>query len=115
MKKLKAAMERSTKSEKEFSQNIFKNSNGSIYEEKKGGLSKEEEEKKKQEELRQAAIDQKNHEIQEEKEYLETLTNVQWFIYPFFKAIEAIVEKTIGCCKSERLMRNREPPRMKDD
>ena len=40
--------------------------------------------------------------IHEEAEYLKTVSNLQWFIYPFFKMIEAAVEKTCGCCKRER-------------
>lgn len=40
--------------------------------------------------------------IEEEAEYLGTLSNIQWFIYPFFKTIERIIEKTCGCCKNTR-------------
>ena len=40
--------------------------------------------------------------IEEEAEYLETVNNIQWIIYPFFKLIESFIEKTCGCCKNER-------------
>ena len=40
--------------------------------------------------------------IEDEAEYLSTLSNVQWLIYPFFKFFERIVEKTCGCCKNEK-------------
>ena len=33
---------------------------------------------------------------------METLTTVQWLIYPIFSLVEAFCEKTMGCCKSER-------------
>ena len=32
-----------------------------------------------------------------EKEYLETLSNFQWFVYPVFKMIEATCDKVFGC------------------
>ena len=72
--------------------------------------TKDEQAKIAAEQAKQAAIDAKNQEIKDEADYLKTLTNVQWFIYPFFKTIEVVVEKTFGCCKSERLRRDREPP-----
>ena len=52
----------------------------------------------------------KQRAIDEETAYLGTVSNVQWFIYPFFKMIEMLVERSFGCCKSERLRRNREEP-----
>ena len=32
-----------------------------------------------------------------EKEYLETLTNFQWLVYPVFKMAEAVADKFFGC------------------
>jgi hypothetical protein len=54
------------------------------------------------------AVEAKNRVIFEEAEYLTTLSSIQWFIYPFFKMFEALIDKIFGCCKSERIMR--EPP-----
>lgn len=36
-------------------------------------------------------------ERRDETEYLATLSNVQWFIYPFFKTFEVIGERFCGC------------------
>jgi hypothetical protein len=94
-------MNKYSKTEAEFSKNIFGNKDG-LYTEKAPAKSKEEEAKEKLLLEEQEKIEKKNAEIQEEKEYLETLTNIQWFIYPFFKFLEVVCENTFGCCKSER-------------
>ena len=36
-------------------------------------------------------------ERQEEAEYLATLSNFHWFVYPFFKTIEVACDKVFGC------------------
>ena len=33
----------------------------------------------------------------EETEYLATLSNFHWFVYPFFKTIEVACDKVFGC------------------
>ena len=33
-----------------------------------------------------------------ETEYLSTLSNIQWFAYPFLKTIRTVARK-IGCCR----------------
>ena len=35
----------------------------------------------------------------EEAEYLATLSNFHWFVYPFFKTIEVACDKIFGCKK----------------
>jgi glycyl-tRNA synthetase beta subunit len=98
IKNLNAKMNKYSKSEAEFSKNIFGNKEG-LYNEKPAAKSKEEEKKEEAIMTELEKIAKKNAEIQEEREYLETLSNIQWFIYPFFKFIEKICEKTCGCCK----------------
>ena len=36
-------------------------------------------------------------ERQEENEYLATLSNFHWFVYPFFKTAEKLCDKIFGC------------------
>lgn len=35
----------------------------------------------------------------EEAEYLETLNNFHWVVYPWFKLLEAVCDKIFGCKK----------------
>ena len=70
---------------KEFSKNIF--SQGGLYADKP---DVEEEKELTTEEL---LIIERN----EETEYLATLSNFHWFVYPFFKTIEVACEKVFGC------------------
>lgn len=36
-------------------------------------------------------------EREEEAEYLETISNFHWLVYPFFKTIETMCDKVFGC------------------
>lgn len=36
-------------------------------------------------------------ERQEENEYLGTISNFHWFVYPFFKCVEHLCDKIFGC------------------
>jgi len=38
-------------------------------------------------------------EREEENEYLATISNFHWFVYPFFKCLERICDKVFGCKK----------------
>lgn len=101
IKTLRAKMKGDEK-QTEFSKNIFKDGK-SLYDEKPNVPTKEE---RAAMEAEQAVLDEqerKQLEIEEEKKYLETLSNVQWFIYPFFKTVEFFAEKTCGCCKRDRV------------
>lgn len=42
-----------------------------------------------------------------EAEYLSTLSNVEWFIYPFFKMVEVCCEKVTGCKSRARRVNER--------
>ena len=92
-------MKKYTKEETEFAKNLFANKDG-LYNEKASAKTKDEEAEEAK--LLEAARkeQEKWDKINEEAEYLGTISNIQWFIYPFFKLIEALVEKTFGCCKS---------------
>ena len=39
-------------------------------------------------------------EAEEEAEYLATLSNFHWFVYPFFKMLEMACDKIFGCKKN---------------
>lgn len=38
-------------------------------------------------------------EREEETEYLGTISNFHWFVYPFFKAVEMACDRVFGCKK----------------
>ena len=73
-----------------FSKNIF--GSGQLYADK---------EPEKEEELTPEQIAAIEYETawQEEAEYLSSLSNFHWFIYPFWKTIEAGCDKLFGCKK----------------
>lgn len=102
IKQLRQKMNQNSKEEEEFSKKIFQNAKNGIYNEKPNAKTKEQE----AEEERLAKIEEANRKkweaVAEEAEYLGTVSATQWLIYPFFKTIETLIEKTCGCCKNER-------------
>ena len=46
---------------------------------------------------KQSEEEKKQREIEEEAEYLETLSTFHWIVYPFFKTIETVCDKIFGC------------------
>ncbi len=42
---------------------------------------------------------QEEIEREEETEYLATISNFHWFVYPFFKCVERICDRVFGCRK----------------
>lgn len=79
------ALEAQTVKDKEFSKNIFN----------KGGLYPDKPMPEPERELTDA--EKFELEWRNEAEYLATLSNFHWFVYPFFKAVEVVCEKTFGC------------------
>ena len=85
---MKELAQRSEK-DKEFSKNIFGKSG--LYEDKPDPTDEED-----REETEEERIERENH---EEAEYLATLSNFHWFVYPFFKTLEVFCDKIFGCKK----------------
>ena len=59
-------------------------------------------------------------EREEENEYLASISNFHWFVYPFFKCIERICDKLFGCKKyaleqRQAALEKRQNERMKDE
>lgn len=79
-------LEKQTVKDKEFSKNIFEK--GGLYADKPDAPEIPEELTEEQ----RLAIER-----QEEAEYLATLSNLHWFVYPFFKTIEVLCDKVFGC------------------
>lgn len=74
--------------DKEFSKNIFE----------KGGLYADKPNPEPAPEERELTDAEKFElEWRNEAEYLATLSNLHWFIYPFFKTLEVGCEKVFGC------------------
>lgn len=77
--------------DRKFMENVFKKS-GSLYEDK--------EDVKTPEELAETAEERRlAMERMEEAEYLETLNNFHWLVYPWFKMLERGCDKIFGCKK----------------
>ena len=74
-----------TAKDKEFSKNIFD----------KGGLYADKPMPEPERELTEA--EKFEMEWRNEAEYLSTLSNFHWFVYPFFKTLEVGCEKVFGC------------------
>jgi hypothetical protein len=92
-----------TQKDSEFSKNIFSaKSDGSsgLYDDKPLKANEEEEEEEEE-------VDPELIERQEEAEYLATLSNFHWFVYPFFKSVELCCDKIFGC-KSRAKQQNEE-------
>ena len=70
--------------------NVLKKGGGGLYEDKKD--VKTEEEKAAEEAERKIVQDR-----MDEAEYLETLSNFHWFVYPWFKLLETACDKVFGC------------------
>jgi len=86
-----------TVKDKEFSKNIFE----------KGGLYDDKPMPEPVVEPQELTEEQKFElEWREEAEYLSTLSNFHWFIYPFFKTLEVACDKVFGC--KSRAMRENE-------
>lgn len=81
-------LEKSDKASTEFSKNMFSKP---LYEDKPDKVLTPEELAKQSEE------EKKQREIEEEAEYLETLSTFHWIVYPFFKTIETVCDKIFGC------------------
>ena len=69
--------------------NVFAKS-GSLYDDKK---DIETEEEKAAKEAERAIVKER----MDEAEYLETLSTFHWFVYPWFKLLEAACDKVFGC------------------
>jgi hypothetical protein len=59
-------------------------------------------------------------EREEENEYLASISNFHWFVYPFFKCVERIFDKLFGCKKyaleeRQAALDKRQSERMKDE
>lgn len=74
-----------TDKDKEIAKNLFKS--GSLYKEKPDVAPEAPEPTEWEKEWA------------EECEYLTTLSNFHWFMYPFFKTLEAACDKVFGCKK----------------
>lgn len=71
--------------DKQFSKNIFD----------KGGLYSDKPDAPEERELTEQEL--LEMEWKEEAEYLATLSNFHWFVYPFFKTVEVLCDKVCGC------------------
>ena len=90
LKTMQNELKQRSEKDKEFSKNIF--GKGGLYEDKADKIEEEEEKEETEEEriIREA---------EEEAEYLATLSNFHWFVYPFFKMLEMACDKIFGCKK----------------
>ena len=89
LQQLERELAQRSEKDKAFSKNIF--SKGGLYGDKPDPTEEEE-----QEETEEERIARENH---EEAQYLATLSNFHWFVYPFFKTLEAVCDKVFGCKK----------------
>jgi len=87
LQQLERELAQRSEKDKAFSKNIF--SKGGLYEDKPDPADEEE-----QEETEEERIARENH---EEAQYLATLSNFHWFVYPFFKTLEVVCDKVFGC------------------
>ena len=95
------------KNDMQFVKKVFKQSKKGLYEDKPD--TKEEDEN-----LDESEDAKKAREVIEEAEYLATLSNFHWFIYPFFKTIEVVCDKIFGCkSKAEKFNEERRADLMK--
>ena len=98
---MKKELSEQAQKDSEFSKNIFesKGEGGSgLYDDKPLKANEEQEEEEEDPEL----IERK-----EEAEYLATLSNFHWFVYPFFKTVELCCDKIFGCKSRAKLENER--------
>lgn len=84
--RLEKLLNEQSKKDKEIAQKMF---SGPLYDDKPATTAVPEEPDLSPEEI----------ERQEETEYLATLSNFHWVMYPFFKTLECLCDKVFGCKK----------------